>query len=580
MFGINFGGKLGSDLVTSRLRFLFDRKLTVGNCLDKAARIHGEKPLYFYFDDLSWLGFDGGKISALELLEQSNRLANFLIEDAGLKRYDRVGVYKEHSLDYLILSLAIVRAGGIAVPLHSKMNGASAEYYLTDTQCRFVFTEAGWLGDVIDPSRCSGVEAWLTRGTLEQLDPSSARCLDVQARLQYKSTSFRPPEMYHDTPFLIVHTSGTTGFPKGVYCYQHSMIKSIKGQLVIQPVFLQAKYMTAGPLNHHTANMGFLTALVAGVPVYISHNDGPEEVMGLIQEHKIQQFFAFQDTFQKMYLHGLDKFDLSSIKMWLTAGDAFHEVHIRAFTERGAFMSIFGKKIISSLFLDTFGTSEIGFAALMRIATNKSDRYGRFIGKPTMMSPKVEIKDEHGKTLPKGVPGRLMVKGPTLFTGYWNHQEKQLGTIVDGWWWTGDIAYKAADGGVYHLDRHADCIESSTGTIYGLPIEEELLKLDGVAEAVVLSVPHPEVKNAALGLLQLRPGSRLNPDIVCEKINALFPSDQQLHRVLVHDPEQVIPRGVTGKVLKRTLREQYRDIFASTSIEKRSAAELEQRVVA
>jgi acyl-CoA synthetase (AMP-forming)/AMP-acid ligase II len=157
-----------------------------------------------------------------------------------------------------------------------------------------------------------------------------------------------------------------------------------------------------------------------------------------------------------------------------------------------------------------------------------------------------------------------MVKGPTLFKGYWNSHDRLHGTMYDGWWWTGDIGYRDRWGRFYHLDRATDVIYTAQGPVYSLLAEEVLMNHPDVGEVSVFGVPTADGKQKAIAVVNARAGREIDTASLRVWTNELLRLSGPIADILAVDLDEV-PRGLTGKVLKRVLREQYAVLNAKQS---------------
>jgi acyl-CoA synthetase (AMP-forming)/AMP-acid ligase II len=174
----------------------------------------------------------------------------------------------------------------------------------------------------------------------------------------------------------------------------------------------------------------------------------------------------------------------------------------------------------------------------------------------------VKVADETGRPLPAGQVGRLMVKGPTVFKGYWNEHHRLHGVVLDGWWWTGDLARHDRKGRFYQLDRDSDCIRTNACPIYTLLVEEELLKHPDVHEAVVIGIPAADGGEKPLIVLQAKEGrDTFDEPAAMRWIAENIPLPRPCTDVIVVRNDVDLPRGLTGKILKRVLRDRYRAAF-------------------
>ncbi|HEX8701960.1 MAG TPA: class I adenylate-forming enzyme family protein [Myxococcaceae bacterium] len=540
----------------NRLRFALDSKLSLANVADKAAAAQASGAVFYLHEPLRYSGLPEQAVSAREMLGFVNRVGNLLLA-AGLKRFDRVAIYKTHSPDYFFLGLAIVKAGGIAVPINPRMAHRDLGNYLAHTGARFVITDPEtFTSGVQEVAARSSVEKWIfTSAPAATAVPSMV----LERELPGASDQLEPVELASDSDVMIVHTSGTTGFPKGVLIGNGGIMSALRANLAIQPFSRKNKALFVGPYNHYATYLGMMTSLVGGAPVWVLSKADPEVVLRTIEREKISVYVGFPDTYLGMYHHGLDKYDLSSMRAWMSAADASHEVHVRAFVQHGALYRVFGRPVTRSVFVDAWGTSELGFFGLTRIAFAGTQRYGRCIGRQSIFGHKVKIADERGRPLKPGEVGRFMVKGPMLFKGYWNAHDRLHGVMIDGWWWTGDVGYRDSSGRFYQLDRAVDVMETRQGPVYTLPIEELLLKFPEVGEAVVFGVPDADGNTVPAAVVYPKPGAAANADELLRRINQQLEPQAALRRIVLVDVEE-IPRGLTGKVLKRQVRERFVDL--------------------
>lgn len=532
----------------SRLKFVFDRHLTVANALEKSIAVYGaDFEVLRFSGSLAHLGVQGRSLTAGQLREVCDRLSRTLL-GLGLQRYDRVAIFLDNGVEYFLYSLAIMRAGAITVPINGGMRGEDLNAYLDYTGARFVFVDAARLPRLQREPLADG------RRTALVTDAAHSPGQGVLALAQCLAPSpegFAPVRIQRHDDVMIVHTSGTTGFPKGVLHGSYSLVRATKGQLLIQPITRDNRILLASPTNHHITQASVISCLAAGVPGYVPGNESPEQLLGLIERERCSLVLSFPDVYQGMCEAGLSRFDLSHVKAWMAGGDSSHEVHIRQFTAHGAMARLFGKRLLSSMYLEFFGTSEVGFAALLKVSFSFTRRFDRYVGRPTLVSPKVKVADEQGRPLPVGQPGRLMVKGPTLFKGYWNAHDRLHGVYLDGWWWTGDVAVKTRGGGYYHLDREVDSIRTGEGRVYSLQLEERILKHPAVADVAVV-----ELDASAGAVIECRPGQSADAGDFERWLGQHAPG-HGLARIEVLPPGEQLPRGLTGKVLKRHVRQRY-----------------------
>lgn len=543
----------------SRLRFFGGGALTLANFFDRLYALHDpeERPVRLLRPLPHRRLSPALALTYRQLFDFINRLGNALRHKAGMKRYDRVAICKQDAPDYFIMSLAIIRAGGIAVPINGGMPVQELRRYLELTGARLLITDREtYAATIRSPAALPMVETWLFP---EAPEGFPAPHLDLNTALEEVADRLDPVPMCADSDVLIVHTSGTTGTPKGVLHSSGATLRTLKVLTLNLPGSSRRRHQVyAWPNSHLIAHHTSFLALLAGFPTFYVRGASGEEVLELMDREKVTEYGGFPDTYIRLHEASLDRYKLDSMRFWFSAADAAHEVHIRTFTQKGALLKLAGRPLIRSVFVETLGSSEINGPAVLRFIFSFSRRFDRYTGRRFPLGPRVKVADQNGRALPPGEVGRLMVKGPSLFKGYWNAHDRLHGVVLDGWWATGDLVYRDRWGRLYQMDRAADAIAVESGPLYSLPIEEELLKHPAVSEAVVFGVPQPSGCQAPVALVSPRHDAKLDAAECLEWIEARLGRKGFLMAVHVV-PLEEIRRGLTGKVLKRELR----DLFAS-----------------
>ncbi|UWQ35736.1 acyl--CoA ligase (plasmid) [Leisingera sp. M527] len=552
-----------------RLQFILDRTVNIATLMDTA--IAGREDEIFFTTDekLPQYGIPDDGLTGAGLRDTVNRLCRML-HSHGVRRFDRVAIWKSNSLDYFLWSYSAMRRGAISVPVNGRMPVQNFLNFIRNSGARTIVTDCAGLQALQGSGLpLDGIDRiFLTDGSTKAPGIDVIPVPDVFAQMP---VDYIPPHMDRDQHVMICHTSGTTGFPKGVLHGSDSFILAAQGQMRIQFITRRNPVMFAGWMNHHISQAGCITSLAAGVQTHVVTDLSAGHILQSISDWQPRLFFAFPDIYQNMCQTGLDGYNLSSVRMWMSSGDAMHEHYIRQLTAKGAFLRLFGKPLISSLFMEFFGTSEIGFAALVKISERRTRSFGRMVGRPTPASPAVKIADAEGRRLPAHKVGRMMVKGPTLFKGYWNQHDRTHDVVRDGWWWTGDVGFRDNFGRFYQIDRDVDTVNTAQGPVYGLPVEEEALKLPFVQEAALAARPASGADEAVL-LLQMAPGPAGSPADLLAAVKANCSWAQHLSEVIILPEGAKPPRGLTGKVLKREIREQLRQQPATEAAQPQTPA--------
>jgi 3-aminoavenalumate diazotase len=215
-----------------------------------------------------------------------------------------------------------------------------------------------------------------------------------------------------------------------------------------------------------------------------------------------------------------------------------------------------------SQFVDGLGSSEMGMALFGGLTTPETPRNDRCVGRPSEVCT-ATILDNDGAELPDGTVGLLAIRSPSRTPGYWKNPRLTASFELSGWWLTGDVARKDAEGNFYHLDRTVDVIDTVSGPVYSLQLEEVLLAdcTDIIRDGVVIGVPAGGgLGQEPMAIVQLQQGAEeWSAEAILERANKEL-ADKGLHplaAVSIAVTEQDYPLGPTGKVLKRELRTKF-----------------------
>lgn len=487
---------------------------------------------------------DGRVLTCLtlpELDDLADAIASGYWQD-GIRPKDPVAVFLDESVRYLVHYVALNKIGAIPVFLNSGLS--------TEIATRFM-AGVGAVAVVSDRERLPGEHP---RMRFYERDP--------HADLPFRAFT----HTRHD-PTLIAHTSGTTGVPKAVQFNHEGFFFGVRKQAGAD---LGARILSALPQSHASAVSVLMSSLVRGATVLLATRREPEQLAEAIERFRPNLVGGFPKTFVDLCRVDLDSRDLDSVSRWMCTGDANHEQHIRKLVRQGTHTDRAGRLRRGSLFIDNFGSSEFGFAMFRTVHTPTSDRYGRCIGSPFDWID-VEIFDQTDQPVGPMTVGRLALKSPTVTSGYWNNTLLSERNRVRGYWLTGDLAYRDHDGLYYHVDRASDSITTGGGTVYSTETEELILtQFPEIFDCSLVATT--DATEAATGRAPAQDGADAPLVLSVEPADALTEADlASLHRRInaaLHT--RGLPRitrmvlqapgdhsGLTGKALKRTMREAY-----------------------
>lgn len=550
------------------------RPLSLELILDRAAGAHDDRVLFttdrpvgweipalreHYQDPCTW--------SALRIKSSAGYLATLFRNHLGVRRGDRIAIMKTNHLDVHVFTAAAVRAGGIACPINGYFEPAKLFAYLLNIGARILVTDTATLSRVIDMGG--------SLGNVETVLLAEKRSGQAAVSLPPRCRVFWIEEMLHDVtaetpaiprgrdePLYLVHSSGTTGFPKAVILKNGSQAHAVRGWLCYVHASRRLdKALLAVPNNHQAVILTFNCMLLLGLRgrwMTGCHRDDfdPESAVRELENGAFTGFFGFPVTYTLLKEVDFSAFDLRRMHFWAATADASHEIVERKCVAVGSTFRRLGIPIPGSVFLDAQGSSEVGTPSVIRYYTRFTRKYGRRIGRPgsTPFGPKIRVASPEGDLVGRREAGRLLVKGRTLFAGYWNDHAMTDSAVRSGWFFTGDIVRRGGDGHLIQLDREVDVIRTKSGDVYSLPMEEVIHKHPAVFDVCVYGARQADGWQRPAGAVSLRDGWTISQDELMMEFNASLPEGGQLCMLDVISWED-FPMGCTGKTLKRVFRE-------------------------
>jgi acyl-CoA synthetase (AMP-forming)/AMP-acid ligase II len=366
--------------------------------------------------------------------------------------------------------------------------------------------------------------------------------------------SLRPatePEQSHDdAPAWLIYTSGTTGRAKGAVLSHRNVVAGVLNTAVswgYDDEVWPAVSLCPWPLCH-IAGYGVLVAHLHADTLVLMRRYDPEGLLALVQEHRVTATTAAPTMLAMLLRHpAFDDYDTSSIRR-IGYGSAPMPVTVLREAMR---------RFPGARFQTGFGMTELSGNVLVHSAEDHvAAAEGRTellasVGKPMMLSAVRVVDDSGADTAPDEV-GELVVRGEQVCSGYWGRPEATAEALRGGWFHSGDLARRDADGYYYIVDRIKDMILTGGENVYSREVEEVLHEHPAVAAAAVVGTPDEVWGERVVAVLEPRAGHHLDVDEVRAFCRARLAGYKCPREVLVVDE---LPRNTVGKILKRVLRE-------------------------
>jgi long-chain acyl-CoA synthetase len=500
--------------------------MNIADNLDRAARQFPAKPAIIAGDRQLTYG---------QLRQAVDRVASGLVA-RGIGVGDRVALLLPNIPEFGIAYFAAQKVGAIAVAVNVMLTRDELRYIVDDSGARLLFTTADLLpataglpGKTLGPEQviiCEGDAPGYEQ--LDQLGDAS-------------SLSFTPVQLDPSTPAAILYTSGTTGRQKGATLSHGNVVANIAQVLCYQRTTPGDRMLLFLPLFHcFGQNFIMNSGLTAGATLILHRRFELNEIVDSIERNRVTMFFAVPAVYITVLNAGIAPDRLASVRYCFSAAASMPlEVAER-------WKATYGHSVYEG-----YGLTE---AAPHCFYNHVWAHRPGSVGTPLPMVDVQIVNPEAGdEPLPAGSWGEICLRGPNVMLGYWNRPAETAETLRNGWLHTGDIGYLDDDGYLYIVDRTKDMINAAGFKIWPREVEEVLYQHPAVHECAVVGVPDPLKGEAARAYLVLRPGATTNVEAMeafCREHLAAYKVPHQYE--FVTD----IPKGPSGKVLKRVLREQ------------------------
>jgi crotonobetaine/carnitine-CoA ligase len=509
------------------LRLYPEHDYTLAGAFESRARRDGARPFILY----------GGKTWSWAEFGRAVRRTACLLVARGVKKGDRVGVLARNDIGHALLLFACARIGAIMVPSNPEFGVQEAGY---------VFRHAG-----VSAVACNGDVLAVAREACEGLEPApwfilfdgaAEGCPNLPEAIERAPEVELPPPGGADDPVLIIYTSGTTGFPKGAMHSQRNFVTG--GEANVARLWLQPgdRQMTILPMFHVNA-LFYSTAgtLAAGCSMALMPRFSASEFWKAAVEHRVTQVNVIDAVGRILARRPRSEFrpDHGITKLYGARAD-----FIPAFRDEFRIPHLIGG----------FGMTEIpGVLCMPFDGVQKLGTMGTVGRHPDPDRPWAECRvvDDEGKEVGAGAVGELWVKHPIVMQGYFRDPEQTRAAFRDGWFMTGDLVSRDADGHYTFVSRKKDIIRRRGENIAGAEIDRVIQAHPGVFEVAAVPVPSELGEDEILAAIVPKPGVKLEPQEVAQWCAERLAAMKVPRFVLFVDE---LPHTPTHKIAKQVLK--------------------------
>ena len=524
-----------------RYQLARDRNITVANLLDELVRRKGNCEVALYESGVFYLS---------DLHDEVCSIDAFLRGEIALRPGQPVAIYRSNTRECFHWFLAIIRAGGIAVPLNPQLSLVEVRRILAESGTEILVTDKVVFERTISDRQALNVRLWI------QADEEQ-ETLDGFLRVSGTGmAAVLPVTIDAAATVAIFHTSGTSGFPKGAALSSNAMLGA-RASTVLSGLLLGSQdiALIALPWSHIMAVSIALYGLMAGIRGCFLERFDVDAALEVVDRFRVTVFVGVPTMFARLVNSNPAPARLASVRVWLSASDHLPtEVRLRL-REFGGLYRLFGRWRVPPILLNGYGLVELGGLAMMGIELP----WLRGSGDLCFPVPPFHIRlvDEEGRVVSMGAVGECQIHRRGLAPHYWKDKVKAEGLLTaDGWLRTGDLATRNRFGLIRLVGRTKEVIKSGGYSVYVRELEEAMLAHPAVARAVAFGLHHQEKGEIPVAAVELQPdcyAAEIDLLAWCRSNLAAYKAPR---RIWILDPGD-LPQNHSGKFLRRVLQERY-----------------------
>ena len=490
---------------------------------------------------------DAGSLSYAQAWEAVERLAAYLQASLRIGRGDRVLMFMQNSRAFLLAYFAILRIGGVVVPINPMNRRVELAHYLADARVSAAFCDAGNAEELCHSAGVERLAAIVVDGLQDGWTSTGAGARLVTPFARALACDGTPGPLLHepDEVSLILYSSGTTGAPKGCMHTHRSLLASASIVAHWQQIHPGSVSLAALPWFHITGMQNLLNAPVyGGATIVLLKRWDRDAAAALIARHRVTHWTAMPTmVIDFLASPALSTYDLGSIRRIGGGGAAMPEAVSRQLFEATGLN-----------FLEGYGLSETAHAL-----GNPADRFKRqCLGMP-LFNTDVRIMDpETLELLEAGAVGEILISGPQVFQGYWNNAQATTDSerVIEGRRFvrTGDLGRFDEEGYFFIVDRLKRMVNASGYKVWPAEVEAMLHEHPDVQEACVIAAQDPYRGETVKAVVVLRNSGRgLVTEAEIIEWSRQRMAAYKYPRIVEFVPE--LPKSPTGKIAWRALQE-------------------------
>jgi acyl-CoA synthetase (AMP-forming)/AMP-acid ligase II len=416
-----------------------------------------------------------------------NQLARALLS-AGVRRGDAVALSVGNRIEHLEILFATAKIGALAIPLDIKWKALELGSVIAALEPGFIILQEDCGAEFEKAKALKSL----------QIRQSFTLSADLSYGGLLRDGSAEEPavEIDENDPFVVMLTSGTTGFPKGCLATHHTYVFHCINNAIEKGLGAHDKAILSSPIYFNAGRSFTLGIIYFGGTMILHERFDAEEVLKTIEDEKVTYVGAVPTMCERM-LQILEskRYDTASLRCLAITGGKVHP----------AVLELLKQKITPNIYR-TYASTDSGQMAISK--PGDMDAKPNAAGRPVWCVD-LRVVDDQNRPVKVGEVGEIICQSPLATHGYYRNPEATNASFRDGWFYTGDLGYFDDEGFLFVVGRKKDMVKSGGISIYPLEIETVLYSHPDVLEAAVVGVPDPAWGEAVRAAVVLRPGARL-----------------------------------------------------------------------
>lgn len=449
----------------------------------------------------------------------------------GISKGDVVSLLLPNGAEYVAAYFACFNLGALAGPVNSLLKTEELAYVVGNSEAKVMLCGSEFEAQAAE---CLKTVETLSEVILfDDVGAATADFADVDERS-------RDVQLNRDDEAIIIYTSGTTGKPKGCLLTHGNLLANAR-QIVEWLSFTEDdRLLTVMPLFHMNAvTVTTASALWAGGSTVVSPRFSASKFWEMVSGYGVTSFGSVATMLSMLlakYPEGVpDEFDTSRLRFAMCGSAPVPAEVLRRFEEK-----------FKCLVVEGYGLSE----STCRSTFNPPDERRRPGSCGVAIGNEMKVVDEEDREVPVGELGEIVMRGENVFKGYYRNDEATARAFRGGWFHTGDVGFRDAEGFFHIVDRKSDMIIRGGENIYPREIDELLYQHESIAEAAAVGVPDELYGEEVAAFVVLKEGRGTDAAEIIEYCRAHLADYKCPKSVYFLD---ALPKGPTGKVLKRAL---------------------------